>query len=142
MPAVPINYIAVVVAAAAHMVIGFLWFGPLFGKQWMALSGVSMDKINAAKPNMGKTYVLSALGALVMAWVLSYSLVFASAYLHVTGVQAGLMAGFWNWLGFIATVTLGTVLWDGKPWALWLLTNAYYLISLCVMGVILAAWPM
>lgn len=51
------------------------------------------------------------------------------------------MAGFWNWLGFIAPVTLGVVLWEGKPWKLWVLHNAYYLLALLVMGVILGLSP-
>jgi hypothetical protein len=58
----------------------------------------------------------------------------------MSGMPAGLMCGFWNWLGFIAPVTLGTVLWEGKPWKLWALTNGYYLFSLLIMGVILAFW--
>lgn len=50
------------------------------------------------------------------------------------------MVGFWNWLGFVAPVTLGGVLWEGKPWKLWGLNNGYQLLSLLVMGVILALW--
>lgn len=42
---------------------------------------------------------------------------------------------------FIAPVTLGVVLWEGKPWKLWVLNNGYQLLSLLVMGVILAIWP-
>ncbi len=137
MPVVPINYVAVVVAAIASMILGFLWYGPLFGKQWMKLSGVTMPK-NGPPPGMWKNYLLALIGSLVMAFVLTHSLVFAGAYLGVTGVSAGLHAGFWNWLGFIAPVTLGSVLWEGKSWKLWCLNNAYQLISLLVMGVILA----
>ena len=138
MPVVPINYFAILAATLASMVIGFLWYGPLFGKQWMDLSG---HKMNAAKKkNMGKLYALAFLGSLLMAFVLSHALVFASTYLQVTGVQAGLQAGFWNWLGFIAPVTLGSVLWEGKPWKLWFLNNGYQLISLLVMGSILSVW--
>ena len=50
------------------------------------------------------------------------------------------VVGFWNWLGFVAPVTLGSVLWEGKSPKLWVLNNGYYLVSLIVMGVILALW--
>ncbi len=30
-----INLLAVVVCAIASMVLGMLWYGPLFGKKWM-----------------------------------------------------------------------------------------------------------
>lgn len=141
MPALPINYVAVVAAAVASMILGFLWYGPLFGKQWIALMGFTKAHMEAAKvQGMTKQFVLAFIGSLVMAWVLAHSLVFASAYLNATGPSAGLMAGFWNWLGFIAPVTLGSVLWEGKSWNLWLLNNGYQLLSLLVMGVILAIW--
>lgn len=138
---VPINFLAVLVAAISSMVLGFLWYGPIFGKTWMALSGVTQEKIVAGKSKgMGKAYVMAFFGSLVMSYVLAHALVFASAYLQASGVSAGLMAAFWNWLGFIAPVTLGTVLWDGKPWKLWFLNNAYWLFSLLIMGVILSSW--
>lgn len=34
----------------------------------------------------------------------------------------------------------GVVLWEGKSWKLWFLNNAYHLVVLTVMGVILALW--
>ncbi len=142
MKPVPINYMAVIVAAVANMVIGFLWYGPLFGKTWMKLSGINPGKIDSAKASgMGKNYALAFGGSLVMSYVLAHALVFAAAYFEMGGVPAGLMSGFWNWLGFIAPVTLGTVLWEGKSWKLWLLMNGYYLVTLLLMGTILSVWP-
>ena len=141
MSQVPINLWAVVAAAVASMVIGGVWYGPLFGKTWIALSGMSEEKIGQAKSRgMAKMYILAFVGSLVMSYVLAHTLVFASRYMDASGVNAGLMAGFWNWLGFIAPITLGSVLWEGKPWKLWILNNAYYLVSLIAMGVILALW--
>ncbi|MDO8560493.1 MAG: DUF1761 domain-containing protein [bacterium] len=141
MPVVPINYAAVVVAAVASMAIGFAWYGPLFGKQWMALSGITPEKIATdKKKGMNKLYALAMLGSLVMSYVLAHALVFSSTYMKVSGVMAGVQVGFWNWLGFVVPVTLGSVLWEGKSWKLWLLNNGYYLVTLKVMGVILAVW--
>lgn len=141
MPDVPINYWAILVAAIANMVVGSLWYGPLFGKMWIAMMGFTPEKMAEAKAKgMTKSYVLALVGSLVMAYVLAHSLVFASAYTKTTGVSAGLMAGFWNWLGFVAPVTLGSVLWEGRPWKLWILNAAHYLVALLVMGLILALW--
>jgi hypothetical protein len=140
-PTVPINYLAVIIAAVASIVLGFIWYGPLFGKKWMALMGFTTADMEKAKAKgMGKTYLLMTLGSVVMAYVLNHSLVFASAYLKAEGANAGIMAGFWNWLGFIAPVVMGDQLWGGKPWKLFPITAGYYLVSLCLMGVILAMW--
>ncbi len=141
---VEVNYLAVLAGAVCNMVLGFLWYVPLFGKQWMRLSGFTPERIAEAKANngkgMGKSYALAFIGALVMAFVLSHMLVFATAYLNTEGVSAGLSTGFWAWLGFVAPITLGSVLWEQKSWKLWVLTNSYYLLTLLVMGTILAVW--
>ncbi len=138
---VPVNYLAVLLAAVASIVIGFLWYGPLFGKPWMRMMGFSQESMDAAKKGMAKNYALMALGSLVMAYVLSHSLAFASTYMKVSGYGAGFSTGFWTWLGFIAPVVMGDQLWGGKPWKLFPITAGYYLVTLCVMGMILAMMP-
>jgi hypothetical protein len=136
-----INYWAVIVAAAASFVLGGLWYGPLFGKQWMLWSGVSMDKLNDGKKGgMAKSYILMFVGSLITAYVLGHIVLFGNAYLAAAGISAGIMAGFWVWLGFAAPITLSSVLWEMKPWKLWLLNNGYYIVSLMIMGVILSVW--
>ena len=85
-------------------------------------------------------YGIQAVGALLMAFVMSHAFIFASTYLQTSGIAAGLQAGFWNWLGFIAPVTVGMVLWEGKPWKLWMIVAGYWLVTMCTMGVILALW--
>lgn len=40
---VPVNYLAILVAAVLSMVLGFLWYGPLFGKEWTKLMGVTLS---------------------------------------------------------------------------------------------------
>ena len=139
---VPVNYFAVVLAAIAAMIIGYLWYGPLFGKVWMQLSGKSMDMMNdpAMKKIAMRGYAIQFVGSLLMAFVLSHALIFAGTYLNTSGISAGLQTGFWNWLGFVAPVTIGTVLWDGKPWKLWFINSGFYLVTLIVMGLILALW--
>lgn len=143
---VPINYVAVVVAAVANMALGFLWHGPLFGKQWMALMGITSQQADAmksspeAKNKMMRSYGMAFVGALVMAFVLAHFYVFAKDYMEADGLTAGLASGFWAWLGFVAPVTMGAVLWEQKPWKLWVINAGYYLIALLVMGILLSYW--
>src|SRR4051812_14211671 len=95
---VPINYWAVILASIISIVLGFIWYGPLFGKKWATLSGVSMDAMKMKASSM----IIMVIGSLLMAYVLDHALIFASAYLKTSGTSAGLMVGFLNWLGFIA----------------------------------------
>jgi hypothetical protein len=139
---VPVNYWAVVASAVVMMILGALWYGPLFGKEWMRLMGMKgPDKMDdKAKQAMMRSYGLMALGALVMSFVLAHTVIYAESYLGTSGVWGGLQAGFWNWLGFVAPVTLGTVLWEGKPWKLWFINVGYYLVGLLVIGALLSIW--
>ncbi len=140
MPVVPVNLLALLASVVASMVLGSLWFGPLFGKAWMKMMGMSKDKMTSAqKKSMGNSYAIMALGSLLTAYVMQHSLVFASTYLHIYGLNAGLMTGFWNWAGFIAPSTVGMVLWEGKPWKLWCLVAGYWLVQLLLTGAILAS---
>lgn len=140
---VEINYWAVIVAAIVGMAVGAFWYGPLFGKPWAKMMGFSKDKWVSAefKPNdMPKMMLIQLIGSLVMAYVLAHLIAFSSAYMKLSGVMAGLQAGFWNWLGIMAPFSLSIVLWEGKPWKLWILNNAYYLVALSLMGIIISTW--
>ena len=132
-----VNLIAIVGAAVASMVLGFVWYGPLFGKMWMALSGFKPSDMEKTKTKAQKGYMAMAVTSLVTAAVLSMLLT-ASASMTLA---AGLMTGFWAWLGFIATVSLGSVLWENKPVKLYLLNNGFNLLNLLVMAAILTAFP-
>lgn len=136
MPQVDINYAAVIVAALASFVLGWLWYSPaLFGKSWMRLSDIT-PTTEQKKKGMTQGMLFGLIAALVMSYVLAHFVDFARA----TTAAGGAQAGFWSWLGFVATVTLGGVLWEGKKWGLWALNNAYQLLSLLIMGIILAVW--
>lgn len=141
-----INLVAVFASALAAIVLGSLWYGPVFGKPWMALMGypeADMKKAKTdpiAKKKMVRSYGLMAVGAFVMAFVMAYAVEFASAYTKTYGISAGLMSGFWNWLGFVAPVHMGAQLWEGKPWKLFAINAGYHFVSLTIMGLILACW--
>jgi len=131
---VHVNYLAVLVAAIANYVIATIWYAGLFGGLWKKLTGI--QDMKPAPLNI----VLVLVGSVIMSYVLYHSITFGDAYVHMSGVQGGLMGGFFSWIGFIAPVTLCTKLYEKKPWGLWLLDNGFWLISLLVMGAILGAW--
>ena len=63
-----INWVALITAAVASMAVGFIWYGPLFGKTWMKLSGL---KEMGDKSQMPKTCTIMFVASLVTAYVLS-----------------------------------------------------------------------
>ncbi|OLC41262.1 MAG: hypothetical protein AUH75_06600 [Gemmatimonadetes bacterium 13_1_40CM_4_65_7] len=128
------NWVAIVIAAIAQFIIGWIWYGPLFGKTWMSMMGMSQQSMS--REGMRKTMTLTFIGSLVTAAVLSMLV----GWMGAKTLSAGIAAGFWAWLGFVATVTLGGVLFAKMSWNLYILNNAYQLVSLAVMGAILAKW--
>ena len=137
MQTVSINYLAVLVAAIASHVIGFLWYGPLFGKMWISLMNFDKKKMKEAqKKGMWKTIALAFLTSLIMGYVLAHFV----AYVGAKTIADGAVLGFWLWIGFFATTQLGMVLWEGKPVKLYILNTLHYLVTLIVMASILAVW--
>lgn len=138
MPTVDINIWAVLVCAAINMVLGMAWYSPkVFGTAWMKGLGRSVTDVEKAKnKGMGSSYALMAVSAVVMAYVLAHFVDFAQA----TSVAKGMQTGLWTWLGFVAPIMLGGVLWEGKTWKFYWISAGYYLVSLLIFGAILATW--
>ncbi|HLC79803.1 MAG TPA: DUF1761 domain-containing protein [archaeon] len=132
---VNVNLVAVVIGAIASMALGMLWYGPLFGKKWMELTGKKMSDADKNKGNMSMTYLVAFVGSLVAAYVLGAFIKYAGAAGAVEGAMVGIMA----WLGFVATVSLGIVLWDQKPVSLYALVNGYNIVNYAIVGAILGA---
>ncbi|MEK6843802.1 MAG: DUF1761 domain-containing protein [Nanoarchaeota archaeon] len=133
-----INYIAVLVSAIVSMFIGFLWYSPLlFATAWMKESGQTKKDIKGVKKKgMAPYYFAAFIATLLMSFILSYFV----QYIAATTFFEGMQAGFWIWLGFIAPVLLGSVLWEGKSFRYYMINVFHYLATLLVMAGILAVW--
>jgi hypothetical protein len=140
MSEVPVNYWAILVCGVASMVLGSIWYGPLFGKVWASLSGfanIDEAKKQEMMKGMTRSYALTFIAALITAYILSHVMIFASSYMNVSASSAGVTSAIWMWLGFIAPVTLGSVLWEGKPWTFWVINNGHSLAQLLLFGIII-----
>lgn len=135
---ITVNYLHVLVAAIVNMGIGAFWYSPAgFGKAWVKLMGFTSDQIAKAKEgSMTRTYLMSFVGSFVMSYVLAHMI----TILQLVTFRQGAELGFWLWLGFIATVFLNSVLWEGKAWKLFAINVSHYLAVLAISGGILAAW--
>lgn len=131
-----INYLAVVGAAAAAMVIGTLWYGPLFGKYWMRLSGLTKDSMKDMPLTAGQAMVGGAVTALLKALVLAHVAVAFGAL----GFMGAFTLAFWVWLGFIAPIIANGWLWEGKPTKLFFFNIAHGFVEIFAMALVLVLW--
>ncbi len=135
MQSFPINYWALLVATLTKFFIGFVWFSFLFGKPWAAMVKIGPEAMGN-RSIMMRGMVTDLVGGFIMAYVLVHAVHYAGA----TTIVQGLLVGFFNWLGFIGVTTLSSNTWENRPFGLWLIGNGYLLLSLLVMGAIVAVW--
>lgn len=130
----PINYWALLVATIAKLVMGMFWYSPiLFGKQWMNLVQCKPEEMKARMPKL-------LLADFVSSFIMAFVLVHAVHYAGANSAGQGAAVGFFNWLGFIAVVTFASVMYEKRPLKLFLINNGFQLLSLLVMGAIVAIW--
>ena len=136
-----VNLLAVLVAAIATMILGFLWYSPiLFAKPWTVAMGYDLNdkaKMDEMRKGAGKLYGITFVASLISAFVLA-------KIIDVTTVNAvlyGMKIGFAVWLGFVTTVQLTSTLFKKRPIKLYLIDTGYQLVCYLVMGAILAKWP-
>lgn len=129
------NFLAVLVGAIIFMVLGALWYGPLFAKPWMAAMGKTMAEIQA-EGGVAKAYALTFVGALITTLVMAMAIGGSGQ----TDLVGGAVTGAMVWLGFVATSSLGSVLFEGRPMTLYTINNGYHLVAYAIVGALLAAW--
>jgi hypothetical protein len=130
----PINYLAVLVAAVAKVVIAGLWFAiPVNTKAWMGATNMTQAQMRQGLPlKLGVDLVSS----FVLAWILAHAIGYAGA----KGIGGGAMVGFFNWLGFILAAQIPTLTWDKRDPKFFVSAQIFMLIAFLVMGAILASW--
>jgi uncharacterized protein DUF1761 len=134
---VHVNYLAVLAAAVAVFVLGWLWYSPLlFYKPWMRLRG--MDPVAAmagAKMPVGKL-LIEFVRCLVLAYVIA-------GFVAQLGVGSGLGAvhfGLILWIGFPVVLLTGSVLWDNIPWKVAAIHAGDWLVKMLVIPLIATSW--
>jgi hypothetical protein len=132
-----INVLAVLASGVGSMVLGFLWYGPLFAKPWSTYTGWTEEKVRAVGGGkMALTYILTFVAAVLQAVVLT---VFARA-LGISAWTDGLWMGALAGVGFTALGFATTYLFEHKPLGLWLIVSGYEVVYLAGAGVIVTAW--
>lgn len=132
--ALVVNYLAVSLAAVSTMVVGTLWYLPgVFGRRWMALTGV--DPNRPKRPAV--VYSLAFLASVLSAWVLAALASSLRAQLDLGSLAAALCTAFFLWLGFTAARLLVHDLFENRPAKVYLINAGHELATSLVMGAII-----
>lgn len=155
------NFLAILVAAIAPIIIGFLWYNPkTFGNAWMREAEMTPEKMKGG--NMAIIFSITLLLSFVLAFFLqqltthqmgAYSL--AQGELGETvnykafmeefknefrtfkhGALHGILAGVFLFFPVIAI----NGMFERKSWKYIFINSGYWIVSLAVMGAIVCGW--
>ncbi len=136
-----INYVAVLVCGVLSMVIGAVWYGPLFGKKWMEICGATFADAEARKKMQKEAMPLYA-----VQFVLSLLQLYILANLLVWGgwSDRSVWVAFFIWLGFIMPTTAAAAMWNNDAskvkWARFLIQSGCQFVTSLVFGLVLGMW--
>ena len=127
-----VSWLGAVLGGVAFFAVGGVWYGPVFGKQWMAAAGMTEER--ARESNLvaifGGTFVLEVLAAVGLAALIGEDASPGSG--AVTGLLVALL---------IVNPILGVMsLYERKSITLWSLNAGYNLIGFAAMGAIIGAF--
>ncbi len=163
---ISINWIVVLASGLVPLAVGALWYGPVFGKAWMAESNMTMEKMQGA--NMMKIYGLTLVFGILLAMALMPMVIHQMGVFSVlqnTGMETpgsetnlyfqdfiskygnnfrtfkhgafhGLFAGIFVFLPVMAT----NALFERKSWKYILINVGFWAVSAMIMGGIICAW--
>ncbi|WP_348798364.1 DUF1761 domain-containing protein [Flavobacterium adhaerens] len=158
------NWIAILVAALAPLVVGFIWYNPkIFGTIWMKENGFTQEEL--AKGNMlkifGLTYIFSimivitemsltihqsgALGMIGGPMKIGEALPSFQAFMQDYGTafrtyKHGALHGFISGLFFAMPIIAINGLFERKSTKYILVHSGFWIISLTIMGSLVCGW--
>ena len=130
-----INWFAVSVAAVSAFALGAVWYGPMFGKRWQALTQLSDEEL--AEANMGMIFGTSFVLTLIISFALAAMI---AAVLPAPNLVSGLLLGIEISLVFVATSFGINYLFARQPLALYGIDVGYMVTMFALMGAILGVW--
>lgn len=133
-----INWLAVVLAAVSSMVVGAIWYAmPVFGKKWMALVGLTSEKMRAtAVLPLVLTFIVSFFTAAVLAGSAAIAQHFYQGNFLLNAVLTAVIL----WIGFTASRMLTHDLFERRSGVLTSINMGHELVTVVVMGLIIGAF--
>lgn len=127
-----VNWLAVIAAALSSFPLGFLWYGPLFGKAWQREVGLSEQQLKSG--NMAVIFG----GAFVLALIQAAAF---AAFLGAEPMPQAALYGFIAGLCWVATAIGVQYLFERKGWKLAAINGGYNVVAFTLIGAIIGAWP-
>ncbi len=138
-----VHFLPILVCAIISLILGSLWYGPIFGKAWMRLMKVDEDcmsdpiKRKAAQKQAMPLYVLQFVLSLIQIWVLANFIVSGAT-------SSGMVTSIWIFTGFILPMAAQGSMWNNDTkkdnWTRFFIVAGFNLVLFILLGIILSRW--
>jgi hypothetical protein len=132
-----VNVLAVFLGALAFFAVGALWYGPLFGKPWRELNGITAERMKAGpQPGQNPTWLIMLLAflfELLIAVMLGHTIARTNPSDRVIMMMA---VGFGT---SIMAPALGiNYTFQMRPGKLFAIDAGYFVVGMAAMGAVFA----
>ena len=130
-----INHLAVFVCLILMHVLGFLWYGPLFGERWMAMVELDPASMEGGAGDAGiwiTNFIASLAPLYFLAWLFTK--------LDITSGTRGAAIAFLISFCFHHLSLMSGNMFAGEHYGLAWITGGFQLVALTLSGFILGAW--
>ncbi|MBN8566245.1 MAG: DUF1761 domain-containing protein [Flavobacteriales bacterium] len=157
------NFYAILVAAISTLLVGFVWYGPLFGKAWMAETGFTEEELK--KGSMVKIFGLTFVFSLFLAMIMQVLCIHQFGPLGLIGgpdfietakpsyaafmadygdafrtYKHGALHGFMSGLFLALPLVAINGLFERKSWKYIFIHAGYWTVVMTIMGAIVCGW--
>ncbi|MBK8505194.1 MAG: DUF1761 domain-containing protein [Saprospiraceae bacterium] len=130
-----INHFAVWVGVVLLSLLGFIWYGPLFGHAWMGYVGLDQAAMEA-KPPGASTWISNTIATIIPLYTLAWIFIRLRVENAFQGAMVGLLMGF----SFVFLSDMTGNMFAQHPYGLSWITGGYSMTALAVAGMILGGW--
>lgn len=138
---IEVNYLLVAILGVVSMVLGAIWYGPLFGKAWCKLNGIDPNnEVEVKRMQQGMTPVY------ILQFVLTTFMVFV-VYVYTkpaADVMHEVAGALWLWAGIVVPVLAMSIMWTTESKRQqkkrFLIQAGYLLLLYVVIGYSVMTW--
>ena len=135
-----VNFLSILVAAAAAWIFGGMYYTAL-SKQWIAAQGKTLEQCKAeqaAKAAAAKVapFIVVFICEIIIAWM-QYGILF---HLNIYTLRGGIVSALFCWFGFVLTTMATNNAFLGRRPMLTVIDGIGWLGAFVIIGAIVGAW--
>ncbi len=132
-----INWLTIPVGAVLYMFVGGLWYGPIAGKAWMEVMGLTEEDMkDMANPTgaMIKSFISAIVMSFGLAWLMA-----SPAFVN-TGALGGAIAGVVIAILIVGGATFPNYAFENKRFKHFLIHMGSVIVAMALIGAMMAIW--